>query len=117
MSKLRHYLEAIFGSHKFERWLKVYIHHRNLYAKGHGEVGFLKSLMPLQSLMVLWLFLKSVLGEIPNEFIWIGLPLILGLKMLVHWLVGWMWEEYRIFDKENDWNNRRNEAMRKIIDD
>ena len=26
-----------------------------------------------------------------------------------------MWEEHRVFDKENDWNNKRNEAMRIII--
>lgn len=114
MIKLRFYLEQAVGSDKFEKWLKVYIHHRNLYAKGHGEVGFFKNLLPLQSLMILWLFLKSILGNIPNEFIYIGIPLIIMSKAALHWVVGWLWEECKIFDKENDWNNKRNEAMRTI---
>src|SRR3990167_11056168 len=112
-SVFRHYANRVVGSDRFDGCLKTYIHHRNLYAKGHGEVGFIRSLIPLQSLMILWLFLKSI-GEIPNWFAYIGIPVILLSIIALHWVVGYLWEQHKIFDKENDWNNERNKAMRKI---
>lgn len=114
MTKIKIYFYKLLGGERLESWMRFYIHHRNLYGKGRGEVDFLRSLAPLQSLMLLWLFLKSVFGDIPNWVVYIGIPVIVIGKAVLHWCVGYLWEENRVFDKENDWNNDRNEAMRKI---
>ena len=112
-SVFRHYANRIVGHDRFDGWLQIYIHHRNLYAKGHGEVGFIRNIFPFQSLMILWLFLKSI-GDIPNWFVYIGVPVLITVKLILYWFVGYLWEQHKIFDKENDWNNERNKAMRKI---
>lgn len=115
MTKIRVYLSGLIGSKRLDKWLRVYIHHRNLYSKGNGELGFFRTLAPLQSLMVLWLFLKSILGDIPHVFLYAGIPMIVASKIVIHWYIGYLWEEHRIFDKEADWTNKRNEAMRVVI--
>lgn len=116
MRRFENLLRGFLGSEKFSRWMQFYIHHRNLYNKGQGEVNFIRGLAPLQPLMVLWLFLKSIFGEdVPNWLVYFGIPFIIVSKAVLHWWIGYMWEEHRVFDKENDWNNKRNEAMRIII--
>lgn len=114
MTKIKTFISGLLGSDRFDRWMRIYIHNRNLYNKGQCELNFVRSLAPLQPLMVLWLFLKSILGDIPNWLVYVGIPVIVVGKAAIHWCLGYLWEEHGVFDKEADWVNDRNEAMRKI---
>jgi hypothetical protein len=96
---------------KIESNLKFYIHHRNLYKKGQEESAFFKNMVTFQSMMVTWLFIKSIFPSLPNIIVFAGIPLAIAIRITFNWCVGYWWDKNNIFDRESDWNNVRNPVM------
>lgn len=91
-----------------------YIHHRNLYLKGKGEVGFVLGLVNGQSLMIGWLFFRDLF---PWMKVWMFVPVVVllsVLKIVSYWVMGWWWDVYNYYDRESDWANRRNPISKAV---
>lgn len=104
---------------RLDRWMKLYIHHRNLYAKGQAEFGFVKGLVSLQAIMITWMFLKTTFPFLDNWMFFTFAPILVVLKILLHWVLGYWWEMNNFYDREADWANTRNPVLngldRKIL--
>lgn len=96
------------------RIVNTYIHHRNLYNKGENEVSFIRRLVSFQPLMLMWLFLRDLFPGLPTWIVIIAIPIVVILKTLINWYVGYMWDRKQFFDNENNWQNKRNPVMRII---
>lgn len=94
-----------------DSWIRFYIHHRNLYSKGYGEYSVVKQLFQFQTVMVGWLFLKSIWPELPNWIVGVVIPVVISGRVLVGWCLGWWWNKYKLFDRESDWTNARNPVL------
>lgn len=105
---------------KRDRILRMYIHHRNLYAKGQGELGILRNLISYQALLVTWLsadkFIEKIGWNVPMWMVFSVLAFLIICKILIQWLAGWWWDKNGVFDKELDWANKRNPIQRTISD-
>ncbi len=99
---------------KVDKIVAFYIHHRNLYNKGEGEVGFIRRLIGFQPLMITWLFLRDLFPGLPTEIIVVAIPTVIVFKLVINWLVGYLWDRKRFFDNENTWQNERNPAIKFI---
>lgn len=97
-----------------ERWVRFYIHNRNLYSKGYGEYAVVKQLFSFQTVMVSWLFLKSIWPGLDNWIVGVGIPVMVVSRVCLGWSLGWWWDRYKIFDKENDWQNVRNPIQKAV---
>lgn len=97
-----------------EKWSRLYIHNRNLYQKGQSEVQFLKNTFSVQSVMVLWLFIKSIWPEFPLWVFGCVMPVLLLLQMFGHWALGYWWDRNDLYDRESDWLNRRNPIQKAV---
>ena len=104
---------------RIKRVMKWYIHHRNLYIKGNAEWGSIRNMVSVQTLMVTWLFLKSIFPVVPSIWLYIGIPLCIAGRILCGWGIGWWWDRNRLYDREADWQNARNPVLdgldRKIL--
>ena len=102
------------------RVLRFYIHHRNLYNKGQAELGFFRNIVSFQPLLITWLtadrFLEKMHWAIPMWVVFGVLALVVMLKVIAQWFVGYWWDEKRVFDKENDWSNNRNPIQKTVND-
>jgi hypothetical protein len=99
---------------KVDRFIALYIHHRNLYGKGESEISFVRRIASFQSLMITWLFLRNLFPAIPTWIILVAIPVLIVSRTLANWFVGYLWDSRRLFDKETDWNNDRNPAIKFI---
>jgi hypothetical protein len=100
---------------KKDRILQNYIHHRNLYAKGNGELGFVWELVRPQNMMITWLFIRDVFPGIPLWVLIVGFPLTIAVKLASKWAVGWWWDREAVFQREADWQNERNPFTETVI--
>ncbi len=92
---------------RHKRWLDLYIHHRNLYNKGEGEIGFVRRLFGFQTLMIAWLFVRDIVPTLPIWIIGVSVPILLLLKCFSNWFIGWWWDRKGYFAREHTWNNKR----------
>ena len=99
---------------RLNAWMLVYIHHRNLYNKGQNELGFFKTLVNVPSLMVFWLFVRSIVPDFPLWLFIVGCPVLMGIKITSNWVVGLWWEKHDFYDREADWSNTRNPISKAI---
>ncbi len=99
---------------KIEKYLKLYIHHRNLYNKGSAEVSFFKSFANTQMYILWWLFARNVWPAFPLWLFLAIVPAVVLLKILVNWVVGYWWDRNKLYDRESDWSNERNPVMNGI---
>lgn len=100
---------------KRQRAWKCFVHHKNIYAKGQGEFGFLWSaLFGLQSLMVGWLFLRDILPWLPKWVFFAAVPLLLIGKIFLFYAIGYFWDREKIFKHEQTWANQRNPIAEQI---
>ncbi|MDD5348415.1 MAG: hypothetical protein PHT59_07370 [Candidatus Omnitrophica bacterium] len=96
---------------KIERIFRTYIHHRNLYSKGIAEMAFWKGLFFIQPYLVWWVSIKVTFPSFPLWiFVFIAASMMI-LKIIIGWIIGWWWDKQRLYDRENDWNNRRNPVL------
>lgn len=102
---------------RLDRWLRSYIHHKALYSKGWGEVGFIRSLFSPQTMMVGWLFLKSFFPTVPYWLLFIIVPLAVISEVSIGWSIGYWWDKNKIFQKEADWDIKRNPALKGLTDE
>jgi hypothetical protein len=96
---------------RLERIIKWYIHNKNLYSKGNSEASFFKSLVNAQVYVVWWLGLKSVVPDFPLVLFVCAVPVIVILKIGIHWMIGRWWDRNNFYDRESDWSNKRNPVM------
>jgi len=96
-----------------DKAFNLYIHHRNYLTKGYTEI---QQWTRWASMFVQWFLLPSmILGwgaikRIPNiggVILGIGLVFLLFLFFLC-WFLGWFWDVRKLYQVENEWNNRRN---------
>jgi hypothetical protein len=99
---------------RVDRLIKLYIHHRNLYSKGNGEIGSIVAIVNFQSAMVTWLFLRSIFPSLPLWVLAVGFVVAVVGRTVLKWYVGYIWDRKRIFDFEADWGNERNPAIKFI---
>ena len=99
---------------KVHRWVDLYIHHRNLYNKGEGEIGFARRLVGIQPLMISWLFLKNLFPALPNWVVIVAIPLVIILKTIANWTMGYIWDRKQFFEREQTWSNERNKLAKHI---
>ena len=99
---------------KLDRWLRAYIHHKNLFNKGHGELGFILGLFNPGLIMVMWLFLRDLFPGLPYWVLFIILPISMILEMGISWSIGYWWDVNQVYDKEADWGNRRNPISKAV---
>jgi hypothetical protein len=99
---------------RLDRWMRFYIHHRNLYAKGQGEAAAVKSLVSLQALMLTWLFLKTTFPFLETWMFFTFAPFLVAFKIGFHWWLGYWWDVHNFYDRENDWGNQRNPIQKSI---
>jgi len=97
-----------------DRWLRVYIHHKNLFTKGRGEIDFVRGLTSYQGIILAWLFVKSLWPAIPYWVVVIGAPAYFVLEVTICWSLGRWWDKNKIFQKEADWGNKRDPVARAI---
>ena len=115
MSRPGKYLRLIFRDPaRREKLLAAYIHHRNLYSKGNGEIGSILAIVNFQSAMVTWLFLKSIIPGIPLWCLGVGFSAAIVGRTILKWAFGYYWDKYRVFDAEAEWSNRRNPTLSAI---
>jgi len=115
MSRFKRYLGILLkDEEKLDRWLRFYIHHRNLYGKGQGEVAQFKALISLQAVMITWLFLKTTFPWLENWMFFAFVPFLVTFKVILHWYVGHWWDTHNVYDKEADWGNVRNPIQKKV---
>ena len=83
---------------------KRYIHHRNLFLKGYGEVSMVIGLF--NQAMLLWLFVRDFAG-LSRRWIWI-VPACMCLVSIGLYVVGWIWERRGLFREDLRWQTERN---------
>lgn len=94
---------------KLEReWVGKYIHHRNLFNKGKGELSWLTFIIQLLGLPWLFVFAEELKKN------WLLLIAAALTYASFCYLIGWYWEKRRHFDLENEWGNERNPMLKKI---
>lgn len=109
------YFRIIFNNpERRERYFSKYIHHRNLYTKGNGELSFVWAIINPQGLMIAWLFLKTTFPGIPLWVLYIVFPVSIILKAIAKWWFGCYWDKKRLFEYEHDWSNKRDPIMKEI---
>jgi hypothetical protein len=99
---------------KVERYVVLYIHHRNLYNKGANEVAFFKSFANTQMYILWWLFARNVWPDLPVWLFLTVVPVVVLVKIFFNWLVGYWWDRNDLYDRESDWSNKRNPVMNGI---
>ena len=99
---------------KVNHWVDRYIHHRNLYNKGEGEIGFARRLVGIQPLMLSWLFVKNLFPALPNWVVIVAIPVVIVLKIVANWTMGYVWEKKHFFEREQTWGNQRNILAKQI---
>lgn len=107
-----------FSPERANKWLRVYIHHRNLYNKGQAELGVFRNLVSYQAVLVTYLSADNLLTKLGLDLaLWVvfaGLAVAVGLKILLQWSLGWWWDRNRVFQKEADWSNVRNPVQKAV---
>ena len=96
------------------RWVDLYIHHRNLYNKGEGEIGFARRLVGIQPLMLTWLFVKNLFPALPNWVVVVAIPVVIVTKIVANWTMGYVWEKKNFFEREQTWSNERNKLAKNL---
>ncbi len=92
-----------------------YVHHKSIYAKGQGEVGFiLSAVLGFQAMMVWWLFIRDMVPGIPRWVFVVTVPVLLIGKMLLFYAIGYFWDKEKIFNIEQTWSNERNPIAKGI---
>ena len=115
MSRFKRCFGLLFkDKEKLDRWLRVYIHHKNLFNKGHGELGFVLGLFNPGLIMVMWLFLRDLFPGLPYWVLFIILPVSMILEIGISWSIGYWWDINQIYDKEADWGNDRNPISKAV---
>jgi hypothetical protein len=99
---------------KIEALVKWYIHNKNLYLKGNSEASFMKGLVNAQVYIVYWLGLKSIVPDFPVAMFICFVPVIVSVKILLHWSIGKWWDKRKFYDREKDWYNQRDPVMKAI---
>lgn len=109
-------VNRVFSPERANRWLRAYIHHRNLYNKGQAELGMFRNLVSYQAVLVTYLSADNLLTKLGwNLALWVvfaGLAVAVGFKILLQWSVGWWWDRNQVFQKEADWSNIRNPVQK-----
>lgn len=98
-----------------------YVHWKNLYCMGEGEIGFLRHFLGFQSLVVYYLGLDNVLAKLGINLIftwWIVLliPILLFFKIAFYIAVGFFWDRNKMPHRFTEWSNRRNPTLKSIHD-
>jgi len=115
MSRFKRYFGLWFKDEaKLDRWLRLYIHHKNLFNKGRGEVAFVFSLFNPGSLMIGWLFFRDLVPELPYWVLFIMVPVWMFFEIGLSWSVGLWWDKNKVYDKEADWGNDRNPISKAV---
>jgi hypothetical protein len=99
---------------KLDRLVEWYIHNKNLYQKGAGEATFFKSLVNAQVYVVWWLGLRSVVPDFPLVAFACAVPVVVVLKVCMHWMIGRWWDVNGYYDRESDWSNKRNPVLTEL---
>lgn len=102
---------------RIDRFLRFYIHHKALYSKGWGELGFIRNLFSPNTLMVGWLFLKSFFPHTPYWVLFIIIPMCVLCELGIGWSLGYWWDKQKAFQKEADWHIKRNAALKGVTDE
>lgn len=109
MGKPGKYFRLFFSDPALRRrvWNR-YVHHRNIYAKGESEIGFLRNaVFGFQSFMVAWLFMKSLIPWLPTWVMFAAFPCLIAVKFVTYYTVGKLWDREKIFKLEKTWSNER----------
>ena len=102
------------GSPVVEKWIRLYIHNRNLYATGNGHFGFFRLLVNPQAFIVWWLFVRSLVPEFPLVLFIACVPVIILIRIGSCWALGFWWDRNNFYDREKDWDNKRNPVMKEV---
>jgi len=85
-----------------------FVHHKNIYAKGQGEIGFLASaVFGFQGIMVACLFLRDFIPGLPRWVFLVVVPMMLMGKIILFYAIGYFWDKEKIFKHEKSWQNHR----------
>jgi len=120
MSLVGDIVRRMFGpkQDRANRLLRFYIHHRNLYMKGQTELGLIRNLISYQALVITYLGADNILMKlgwgIPLWVVFASLGLAVFIKNFIQWYAGYLWNKYRVFDKEADWSNLRNPISKAV---
>lgn len=88
-----------------------YVIHKNYFAKGVGEITYIKNVGEMILLIAIWLNTRGY-----NVPIWIIGSGALVL-VLILWLTGYLWDKNQFYHIECEFGNKRNffvEEMRKL---
>lgn len=99
---------------KLDRWLRFYIHHKNLFSKGRGEVSFILGLFNPGFIMIGWLFLRDLFPGLPHWVLFVILPVSMICEIGISWTLGYWWDINQVYDKEADWGNTRNPIQKAV---
>lgn len=99
---------------RMDKLLRLYIHHKNLFNKGRGELGFIMGLFNPGFIMIGWLFLRDIFPNLPHWVLFVILPVSMLFEIGVSWIVGHWWDINQVYDKEADWNNSRNPISKAV---
>lgn len=95
-----------------------YVHWKSLYIIGESEVGFFRSFMGFQSLVLYYLGADNILGKMGitlniQKYWWV-VPGLLALKCGFYVFVGLFWDSRKMPHRFTRWGNQRNEMLKTI---
>jgi len=98
---------------KVRKYLSFYVHHRNLYNMGEGEIAFLRRLPGFQTSAIAWLFIKELFPTASNWWMLV-LPVVIIIKVLANWSLGkWLYKQ-KFPDVQSDWHNHVDPVARTL---
>ncbi len=112
MSRIDRVLFLIFRDRsRRERMFAAYIHHKNLYSKGNGEISFWVGMANIDTFLLLSIFVKTQFPWIPLWLYVVLFPILIFLRTGAAWFIGWWWDRNDLFARESDWTNKRNPTI------
>lgn len=112
MSRVDKLLLLIFKDRsRREHAFELYIHHKNLYSKGNGEISFWVGMANIDTFLLLSIFIKANFPWIPFWLYCVLFPSLIVARTGVAWFIGWWWDRNGLFDAEASWGNKRNPVL------
>ncbi len=112
MSRVDRILYLIFRDRsRRERIFESYVHHKNLYNKGNGEISFWVGMANIDTFLLLSIFVKTQMPWVPLWMYFALFPILIFARTGAAWAIGWWWDKNKLFDTEASWTNKRNPTI------
>lgn len=90
--------------------IKRYIHHRNYFNKGWGEINSIRQLAQIDTIFA---GVLKIFG-VSNKTTAVILIILTISTVLICWWIGKWWDKNNAYYYENQWSNERNELYKKV---